>query len=51
MRVLFIFDPRRRAIMLLGGDKSGKWNDWYTWAIPKADDLYDVYLKRLRDKG
>ena len=39
LRVLFIFDPQRRAILLLGGDKSGRWNEWYAAAVPVADDL------------
>ncbi len=51
LRVLFMFDPRRQAILLLGGDKSGAWNDWYEWAIPAADDLYDDYLDELRQEG
>lgn len=51
LRVLFSFDPRRQAILLLGGDKSGKWNDWYEWAIPLADDLYDNYLDELANEG
>jgi hypothetical protein len=34
--------------MLLGGDKAGKWTRWYKRAIPKADDLYDSWLVRLR---
>lgn len=51
LRVLFALDPRRHAIPLLGGDKTGEWNDWYEWAIPVADDLYDVYLHELRNKG
>lgn len=51
LRVLFMFDPRRQAILLLGGDKSGAWNDWYEWAIPAADDLYDDYLDELRREG
>lgn len=34
LRVLFSFDPRRQAIALLGGDKSGEWNDGYAWAVP-----------------
>ena len=33
LRVLFSSDPRRQAILLLGGDKSGEWNDWYEWAV------------------
>ena len=41
LTVLFVFDPRRMAILLLGGDKTGAWNDWYEWAVPLADDLYD----------
>ena len=35
-RVLFSFDPRRQAILLVGGDKTGAWNDWYEWAVPLA---------------
>jgi hypothetical protein len=51
LRVLFAFDPRREAILLLGGDKSGEWNAWYDWAIPKADELYAQYLRDLRREG
>jgi hypothetical protein len=51
LRVLFAFDPRRQAILLLGGDKSGQWAEWYEWAIPVADDLYDTYLNELREEG
>lgn len=51
LRVLFMFDPRRQVILLLGGDKSGEWNAWYEWAVPKADDLYDAYLAELRKEG
>ena len=51
LRVLFAFDPRRHAILLLGGDKTGQWEQWYQWAIPVADDLYDTLLQALRDEG
>lgn len=51
LRVLFAFDPRREAILLLGGDKSDDWNAWYEWAIPKADELYTQYLRELRREG
>lgn len=51
LRVLFMFDPRRQVILLLGGDKSGAWTAWYQWAVPLADDLYDAYLSELRDEG
>ena len=51
LRVLFAFDPRRQMILLFGGDKSGEWNDWYDWAVPVADGLYDDYLDELREEG
>ena len=51
LRVLFAFDPRRHAILLLGGDKSGQWKQWYRSAVPAADDLYDAHLSELRDEG
>lgn len=51
LRVLFMFDPRRQVILLLGGDKSGAWNDWYETAVPMADDLYDAYLEELKTEG
>jgi hypothetical protein len=48
LRVLFAFDPRRYAILLIGGDKSGEWAEWYRHAIPAADALYDTHLAELR---
>ena len=46
-RVLFAFDPRRCAILLLGGHKTG--NDaWYREYVPIADRLYDEHLETLR---
>ena len=51
LRVLFSFDPRRQAILLIGGDKSGEWNSWYAWAVPLADDLFDEYLQELSEEG
>lgn len=44
LRVLFVFDPLRRAVFLLGGDKTGRWTEWYRTAVPIADDLFDEYL-------
>ncbi|MCY4370943.1 MAG: type II toxin-antitoxin system RelE/ParE family toxin, partial [bacterium] len=29
IRILFVFDPERQALLLLGGDKTGKWSVWY----------------------
>lgn len=51
LRVLFAFDPRQQAILLLGGDKSGHWDAWYDNAIPAADTLYGEYLRELRREG
>ena len=51
LRVLFMFDPRRTAILLLGGDKTGLWHRWYRTAIPLADHLYETYLAELRAEG
>lgn len=51
LRVLFVFDPRRTAILLLGGDKAGQWESWYQDAIPQADDLYRTHLDELQAEG
>ena len=45
IRILFVFDPWRSAILLTGGDKSGDWRGWYRRAIPRAEELYAEYLK------
>jgi hypothetical protein len=45
VRSLFAFDPNRRAVILLGGDKRGDWTGWYERNIALADDLYDAYLR------
>lgn len=46
IRIMFAFDPWRRAVLLLGGDKRGR-KQWYKKAIPLADTLYDEYLSTL----
>jgi hypothetical protein len=45
LRALFAFDPKRRAIVLLGGDKRGDWTGWYERNIPLADDRFDLHLR------
>jgi hypothetical protein len=45
IRVLFAFDPWRSAILLVGGDKAGNWRRWYREAVPRAERLYELYLK------
>ena len=45
IRVLFVFDPWRSAILLVAGDKTGQWQSWYERSIPQAERLYAVYLE------
>jgi hypothetical protein len=47
LRILFVFDPGRTAVLLLGEDKSGQWSSWYARAIPRAEAIYDDYLEGL----
>jgi hypothetical protein len=49
-RTLYVFDPRRVAILLIGGDKTGDIN-WYDRTIPIADRLYKTYLEELEHEG
>lgn len=49
-RVLYAFDPRRSAILLIGGDKTGN-NRWYQQFVPVADDLYDQHLEELESES
>lgn len=52
VRILFVFDPLRRAILLVAGDKASgksnarKWNGWYRSAIPRAERTYAKYLEK-----
>lgn len=49
-RVLYVFDPRRSALLILGGDKTG--NDrWYEENVPRAEKIYSEYLQQLRTEG
>jgi len=50
VRILFAFDPVRQAILLISGDKSGKWQRWYQENIPIADRLFDEHMKNLSGK-
>ncbi|WP_137154507.1 type II toxin-antitoxin system RelE/ParE family toxin [Rhizobium sp. FKL33] len=49
-RIFYAFDPRRTAILLIGGNKVG--NDrFYDEMIPIADRLYSQYLIEIRKEG
>jgi hypothetical protein len=49
-RVFYAFDPRRTAILLIGGDKTGD-DRFYDRLVATADDLYDQHLEQLRKEG
>jgi hypothetical protein len=51
IRILFVFDPWRSAILLVAGDKAGNWQRWYRRAIPLAEQRYEIYLKERRAEG
>jgi hypothetical protein len=50
VRVFYAFDPRRSAILLIGGDKTGD-GRFYERMIPVADALYDTYIAEIRREG
>lgn len=49
-RVLYAFDPRRAAILLIGGDKTGD-ERWYEVNVPLADKIYDRHVAALKKEG
>ena len=49
-RVLYAFDPRRVAILLIGGDKTGD-DRWYEKNVPIADKTYEAHLEALKEEG
>lgn len=50
IRTFFAFDPRRSAVLLIGGDKTGD-DRFYQRMIPEADRLYDEHLEELNKEG
>lgn len=54
VRILFAFDPRREAIMLLAGDKAkgvrgeARWSRWYKKAIPEAERVFEEHMRMLK---
>jgi hypothetical protein len=51
VRILYMFDPRRTAILLCGGDKRHRWDSFYEEMIPRAKRLHTEYLDELRQEG
>ncbi|HMK89382.1 MAG TPA: type II toxin-antitoxin system RelE/ParE family toxin [Methylocystis sp.] len=50
LRIFYAFDPRRSAILLIGGDKTGE-GRFYERMIPIADALYEAYIEEIRGEG
>ena len=50
LRTFYAFDPRRKAILLIGGDKTGD-KRFYDRMIPLADTLLDKHLQQLQNNG
>jgi hypothetical protein len=51
-RVAFAFDPARRAVLLVAGDKAGKsTRRFYRTLIALADDRFDAWLRKERENG
>jgi hypothetical protein len=51
VRLLFVFDLQRQAVILVGGDKAGNWRGWYRTAIPLAEAAYADHLRRMEKGG
>lgn len=47
IRILFAFDPKRRAVLLTAGDKAGHWRAWYATHIPIAERRYTAWLAEI----
>lgn len=44
LRTVYAFDPRRQAVLILGGNKTGD-DRLYSWMIPKAEAIWERYLQ------
>ena len=47
LRILFAFDPKRQAVLLVAGNKAGQWKGWYAVNIPLAEQRYAEWLKEF----
>ena len=50
LRTFYAFDPRRTAILLIGGEKTGN-DDFYDEMVPRADKIYDQHLKEIQEEN
>ena len=51
IRILFAFDPHRSAVLLVAGDKRGRWRAWYREAVPLAEALYAHHIQTRKATG
>ena len=51
IRILFAFDPRRKGILLVGGDKTNNWDGWYLANVPIADRRFEDHLRQIGKDG
>jgi len=49
-RVLYVFDPRRTGVLLVGGDKTGN-PRWYEEFVPRAEGIYEQHLREIGAEG
>lgn len=49
VRMLYVFDPGRRAVILTAGNKAGNWAGWYDESIPVAEERYERHLKETEE--
>ncbi|SDJ83682.1 hypothetical protein SAMN04487820_102304 [Actinopolyspora mzabensis] len=49
LRLLFAFDARRSAFILVAGDKAGNWRGWYETTVPIADKRFEEHLAVLEE--
>lgn len=50
IRILFTFDPVRRAVLLVAGDKAGNWRGWYEVNVPMAEERYREHIADLENR-
>jgi hypothetical protein len=50
LRTLYAFDPRRSAILLTGGEKTGD-DRWYETFVPIADRIFERHLQGIKKEG
>jgi hypothetical protein len=50
VRILFAFNPKSNAVLLVAGDKRDQWQSWYREAIPLAEERYARHLKEMEEE-